>query len=94
MTEEKALTPEQIKALDKLSRNFLLGSVLTGVYHAIMLTLMNVVITLAVLALELPELFMYVGAIVAGVFVFRRMLSITKEKHDRLSLEVKKITEQ
>jgi hypothetical protein len=92
--ETKTLTPEQLKALDKLGLKFFLGSLWNAVYHAIMLVLMNVVTTLAVIDLELPDFFMYAGALVAGIFVFRRMLSITKQSHDTFILEVKKITEQ
>jgi hypothetical protein len=89
--ETKELTPEQIKALNKLGFKFFLGSFVNGVYHAAMLVLMNVVTTLAVLALELPEFLMYVGA---GIFVFKRMFSISKQSHDTFMSEVKKITDQ
>jgi hypothetical protein len=92
--ETKTFTPEQQKALNKLGVKFLLSSLLNGAYHAAMMVLMNVVTTLAVLALELPEFLMYIGAGVAGIFVFRRMLSIAKQKHDTFILEAKKIIEQ
>ena len=92
--ETKILTPEQIKALNKLALKFFLASLWNGAYHALLLVMLNFVTTMAVLALELPEFLMYVGAIGAGIFVFRRMLSITKESHDRLILDTKKITEQ
>ena len=91
MTTETKPTEEQLKQLDKLHFKFFISSMLNAVYHALLLVAFNVVTTLAVLALELPEFFMYAGALVAGIFVFRRMLSITKESHDRLTLEVKKI---
>ena len=92
--ETKELTPEQVKQLNKLALKFFLGSFVNGAYHALMLSLMNLVTMLAVLALELPELLMYVAAIGEGIFVFSRMLSVAKESHDKFVSDAKKITEE
>jgi len=85
--ETKELTPEQVKQLNKLALKFFLGSFVNGAYHALMLSLMNLVTMLA-------ELLMYVAAIGEGIFVFSRMLSVAKESHDKFVSDAKKITEE
>lgn len=93
MTTETELTPEQRKALEKLGLKFLAKSLLTGAHHALMLVVMNFITTTFVVLTQLPEFTMYIFSAAVAIFVFKRMFSITKENHDRLILEAKKIVE-
>lgn len=88
------LTKEQREQLNKLGVKFFFNSLFIGVYHAALLVLINFVSTLAILLLGLPEWTMYLAAFVAGVIIFKEMFSKNKASHDRLLLEVKKITDK
>lgn len=90
---KKELTPEQQKQIDKLGLKFLLSSIFNTFHHVVMLIAMNFIIATASVLLE-SKFVLYAGAIGAGIFVFRRMMSIAKESHDRLIQEAKKITDQ
>lgn len=91
---ETKLTPEQVKALNKLGLKHFFDSLLTGASSAVTLVLLNIVIVLAVKLLDLPTPVEIVANIFAAVLVFRRMLLISKESHDRFIQEANKITDQ
>lgn len=87
------ITPEKRKKLDRLGYKFLFVSIVNIVHHVLMLIVLNFICTFGVLIMEWPEWMMYVCSTGATIFVFRRMISITKESRDRLIQDSKKIIE-
>jgi hypothetical protein len=88
------LTAEQKKDINKLEVKHFVDSILLGVSSAVTLVLLNIVIVLSVKLLEMPEPVDFAANVFVAILVFRRMLLISKESHDRLIQELKKITDQ
>lgn len=86
------ITIEQQKRLNKLGTKLFIQSFLTGIHHAALAVIMNVILLWASLSLlSNPATAILVGSVAIGFFTFRRMHSVIKQDHVKFREEVKKI---
>jgi uncharacterized membrane protein len=89
---EHEITPEKKRQLDKLGMAFMIKSMWSGVTHAIMAILMNVILVMGVeVFFDGNKTIGVIGSIAIGIFVFRRMLSVFASDFKKLSEAAKKI---
>ncbi len=96
MNPQIEITPEQqekLKKVNKLGRTFMFRSILNGGSHAVMLCLVNVILTMSEKIFDLPQFVNLFGSVVLSFMIIRRMLLIHKDYHDIFVEEANKILE-
>lgn len=91
---ENQITPEQQKQLDKLGKRFVIKSLWTGIHHALMAIAMNVILLMAIdLSTDgnSDGGLLFVGSVIIGLFILRRMRSAVNQDAIKLHEEAKKI---
>ena len=88
------LTPEQQKQIKKISKRFLISSVLRGVSGFVTIFLLNIVISMANALFFQSKGFGLVASVAAAVYVLLDLSSKNVASADKMREDVKKVVEK
>ncbi len=87
----------QLKQINKLSRKFLLQSMLTGMHHGLILVAVNIFMFFSleiIFPYHPPKALTLTCSVISAILVFRRMNRVVSERYDSIKKEIEKILEK